>query len=212
MNIFPAWTNTIRPHLVLGALGALVYVTVVITYGMSPTTLYRGYQPEQPIPFSHKLHAGDLAIDCRYCHSTVEKSAEAAIPPTSTCLNCHARIAPESPKLELLREVAVSGEAIPWVRVHDLPDFVYFDHSAHVNRGIGCVSCHGRIDTMETVYQHESLSMGWCITCHRDPTPHLRPLDKITDMTWTAPSADFGAEFARANGIKPNQNCSTCHR
>ncbi|MBL8896178.1 MAG: cytochrome c3 family protein [Planctomycetes bacterium] len=212
MNIFPAWTNTIRPHLVLGALGALVYVTVVITYGMSPKTLYRGYQPEQPIAFSHKLHAGDLAIDCRYCHSTVEVSAEAAIPPSSVCMNCHARIAPESPKLELLRDVTLSGEAVPWVRVHDLPDFVYFDHSAHVRRGVGCMTCHGRIDTMETVYQHEPLSMSWCITCHRDPTPHLRPLDKITDMTWTAPSADFGANFARENGIKPNQNCSTCHR
>lgn len=112
----------------------------------------------------------------------------------------------------MLREAFSTGAAIEWKRVHDMPDFVYFDHSAHVRRGVGCVSCHGRIDTMETVYQHESLSMGWCITCHRDPTPHLRPLDKITDMTWTPPSADFGAQFAKVNHIQPNQNCSTCHR
>ena len=211
MNIFPAWTNTIRPHLVLGALGALVYVTVVITYGMSPTTLYRGYQPEQPIPFSHKLHAGDLAIDCRYCHSTVEKSAEAAIPPTSTCLNCHARIAPESPKLELLREVAVSGEAIPWIRVHDLPDFVYFNHSIHVKQGVGCETCHGRVDRMPLMLQKSSLQMEWCLDCHRNPEPNLRDPEKVTEMGYI-PQPGEGAAVMKSLNINPPTDCSTCHR
>ncbi len=166
------------------------------------------------MPYSHALHAGELGIDCRYCHNTVERAAYAAVPPTATCMNCHATIATDSDKLVLIRQSAASGAPIHWQKVHDLPDYVYFNHSAHVARGVGCVSCHGRVDKMERVYQAEKLSMGWCLDCHRDPEQHLRPQQYITDMTWV-PAEDqavLGARLRKENDINPSTDCSTCHR
>ncbi|MCA9751530.1 MAG: cytochrome C [Gemmatimonadetes bacterium] len=173
-----------------------------------------GYQPEQPVPYSHALHAGELGLDCRYCHNTVERSAFASIPPTQTCMNCHTAIWPESEKLLPVRESYSTGMPVEWVRVHDLPDFVYFNHSAHVTRGIGCVTCHGRVDQMETVYQNAPLSMAWCLDCHRAPEKNLRPVSEVTNMTWVAPKDPkaYGAELAAAFDINPPQDCSTCHR
>jgi hypothetical protein len=214
--IFPKWLDSLRPVIVVGVFGILpVYVIALVYYAGSPRTTDVGYQPEQPVPYSHALHAGELGIDCRYCHTTVGKAASAAIPPTQTCMNCHATIYPESPLLLPVRESFSTGMSVPWVRVHDLPDYVYFNHSAHVSRGVGCAECHGRVDRMEVVYQVESLSMGWCLDCHRDPAPRLRPLDKVTDLAWE-PHADerldLGRRLQDQFDIHPSEDCSTCHR
>lgn len=215
--IFPKWLDTLKP--VIGGLLAVVpvYLLGMVYYGGSPRTTDVGYQPDQPVPYSHALHAGELGIDCRYCHDTVERAAHAAIPPTETCMNCHAAIYPESPNLLAVRESYASGLPIPWVRVHDLPDYSYFDHSAHVNRGVGCVECHGRIDKMEVVYQAEPLNMGWCLDCHRDPAPRLRPVEEITNMTWQPPGDErealaLGDELRERYDVRPPEDCSTCHR
>ncbi len=211
---FPKWTNTLRP--VLGALLVLVpaYVAVLLAYGGSPRTTAVGYRPQQPVPYSHALHAGRLGIDCRYCHTTVEVAAHAAVPPTQVCMNCHAKVRADSPKLLPVRESYATGMPIPWVRVHDLPDYVYFNHSAHVRRGVGCVECHGRVDTMEVVTQVHRLSMGWCLDCHRDPDRHLRPPEAVTKMDWVAPEdpAVYGRRLREANHINPSTDCWTCHR
>lgn len=215
---FPRWTDKLRPLLGATLVVAPVYVTGLFYFGASPKTTDVGYAPEQPIPFSHALHAGDLGMDCRYCHSTVEEAAVAAIPPTSVCMNCHERIRPDSPLLEPLRASVRSGDPVPWVRVHDLPDYVYFDHSAHVLSGVSCVECHGRVDRMERVKQVEPLSMGWCLDCHRNPEPIRRPLDFVTQLDWVAPSdlapADLPARRLTkdSNGRDPMEDCSTCHR
>jgi hypothetical protein len=194
---------------------APVYLVFLLWYGASPKTTDVGYAPEQPIPYSHALHAGELGIDCRYCHNTVEQTAHAAIPATETCMNCHQRIKTKSPKLEVLRDSWTEGTAVQWKKVHDLPDYVYFNHSAHVRRGVGCVSCHGRIDQMEVVFQHETLSMGWCLDCHRNPDPNLRPTAEVTNMTWAAPEGDavaLGKQLRAERGLNPSTDCSTCHR
>jgi len=208
---FPSWTLTVRDTAGLLAVGGLLYVVVIVTFGFSPKTTDVGYQPTQPVPFSHAVHAGELGIDCRYCHNTVEKAGHAAIPPTATCMNCHSMIHTESEKLELVRESYESGDAIPWVRVHDLPDYAYFNHAAHLAAGVGCSSCHGRIDRMEVVHQDQPLSMGWCLDCHRNPEPHIRPQSEITNMDWEL-DAELGAQLLAERNIEPKQNCSTCHR
>jgi menaquinone reductase, multiheme cytochrome c subunit len=212
--IFPRWTNTIRPLATLLLAGGLVYVVVLAVSAFSGKTTNVGYQPVQPVPYSHALHAGDLGIDCRYCHNTVDRAAFAALPPTQTCMNCHALIRAGSPKLLAVRQSYATGMPIPWVKVHDLPDFVYFNHSAHVRRGVGCVSCHGRIDKMETVSQAEPLTMSWCLDCHRHPERFLRPLDQVTRMDWVPPEdqATLGRRLCETGGIRPSTDCSTCHR
>jgi len=222
---FPNWTN--KFVVVVGAvvLLGLGYIGAVVAYGTAPGTIQVGYSPKQPVPFSHKLHAGKLKMDCRYCHNTVDRAAHAAIPPTATCVNCHSAAASDgsvqiaavfskSSKLQAVRESQVTGKPIPWVRVHNLPDFVYFNHAAHVNRGVSCVSCHGRVDKMDQVYQAEPLTMRWCLDCHRRPDAHLRPLEYITQLDWQ-PGQDagtLGAEVRRQLNINPSTNCSTCHR
>ena len=158
--LFPRWANLVLPTIILAMVTIPVYAVFFVAYGFSPKTLEVGYQPQQPVPFSHALHAGELGMDCRYCHTSVETAAHASVPATQTCMNCHTQIRPESPKLAKLKESYATGLSVEWARIHKLPDFAYFDHSAHVNRGIGCVSCHGRIDNMEVVYQKSPLSMG----------------------------------------------------
>ena len=163
--------------------------------------------------YSNGVEVGKLGMDCRYCHNTVEVSAHAAIPPTQTCINCHNNIRGQSEKLVLVRQSIATGFPVEWVRVHDLPDFVYFNHSAHVQRGVGCVTCHGRVDKMELVYQQNTLSMGWCLECHRNPAKYLRPQDKITQMDWQPENQEqLGTELINVNHIKPSTDCSTCHR
>ncbi len=213
--IFPAWLDRLRP--VVGALLGValpVYLTVLIWLGGSPRTTDVGYEPQQPVAYSHALHAGELGIDCRYCHTSVEENAHAAIPPTETCMNCHTNIRAQSDKLAIVRESYRTGLPVRWVKVHDLPDYSYFDHSAHVTRGVGCVECHGRVDKMEVVYQAEPLSMGWCLDCHRNPDPHLRPPEYVTVMDWR-PEGDpveLGRKLREERGINPSEDCSTCHR
>lgn len=192
------------------------YVIFMFAYGASPRALDVGYQPEQPVPYSHALHAGKMGIDCRYCHTTVETAAHAAIPPTQTCMGCHVNILATSEKIVPLKKSYETGLPVEWIKVHDLPDYAYFNHSAHIRRGVGCASCHGRIDKMEIVYQDQPLNMAWCLDCHRNPDPHLRPADLVTKMDWVPPTGkereDQLKEIKQAWNINPSTNCSTCHR
>jgi hypothetical protein len=183
-------------------------------YLFSPKRADVGYSPVQPVAYSHKLHAGNLGIDCRYCHFTVERSAYAAIPTTATCMNCHTRVKPQSPLLQAVRESYASGRPIPWVRIHRLPDYVYFNHEAHLAAGVSCVSCHGRVDQMIEVQQAQPLSMTWCLDCHRNPAPNIRPREFITKLDWKPDRdpAEIGRELVAANHIQPPTNCSGCHR
>jgi len=192
----------------------LVYASIVIYLGFSPKATDVGYMPTQPVPYSHALHVGQLGMDCRYCHTGVEVAAAATIPPTQTCMNCHSKVRADSEKLIPVRESYATGMPVPWIRIHDLPDYVYFDHSAHVRRGVGCVSCHGRIDAMEVVFQDQSLSMGWCLECHRSPENHLRPVEFVTQLDWV-PEEDqlaLGTRLRETNNINPPTDCNTCHR
>ena len=209
MQLFPRSLNFLPLALAVGAGGAGAGVTGLIWYYFSPKNLQVGYAPEQPVPYSHKLHAGELGIDCRYCHANVERSQEAMVPATETCMGCHAVVKKDSEKLAALRASWQSGEPMQWIRVHKLPDHVYFDHSVHLAVGVGCSSCHGRIDQMEVVRLDKPISMGWCLECHRDPSPNLRPKDQITNMEWRPEMAPAGWQPPHVN---PPQHCSGCHR
>ncbi len=193
--------------LVLGGISAYAYFTL-------PQVMDTGYSPQQPVAYSHKIHAGNLGMDCYYCHNTVYKAAYSAIPPTETCMNCHVRVKPQSERLLKVRESYASGESIPWVKIHRLPDYVYFNHSAHINAGVSCVTCHGRIDQMVEVKQFAPLNMGWCLDCHRNPAPNLRPVELVTKLSWTPDRdpAEIGREIIAAKHINPPTNCSGCHR
>ena len=214
--IFPRWTNKIP--LAIGVLGPLALAGLVggVWYYFSPKFTDVGYRPEQPVPFSHKLHAGDMGMDCRYCHNTVERAAHAAVPPAQTCMNCHSLVKKDSPRLKLVRDSYNTGETIPWVRVHQLPDYAFFDHRPHLAAGVGCASCHGRIDKMTVVEMDQPLSMGWCLDCHRDPEPHLRQRDQITNMEWDlevdGKAYDANKDPTRTREILPPEHCSGCHR
>jgi hypothetical protein len=215
--IFPAWANYLLPALVIMIVGGTVYVPFVVGIGATPRTTDLGYQPVQPVPHSHAVHVGQLGMDCRYCHNTVENAAFAAIPPTQTCMNCHVNIKADSPRMLLVNESYATGKPIDWIKVHDLPDYAYFDHSAHVNKGIGCVSCHGRVDRMEVVYQDQTLSMGWCLDCHRAPENHLRPREFVTAMDWVPPEdqVKLGMRLKEEYNIRDAAyltNCTICHR
>ncbi len=213
-QIFPESANKVPLYLV-AVLGVLaLMVPAFIWYYFSPEFTDVGYQPEQPVPFSHKVHAGDLELDCRYCHAQVEQAAVASVPPTQVCMNCHTTVLLDSPKLALIRDSASKGHPMEWVRVHKVPEYAYFDHSLHLRAGVGCSSCHGDIRDMEVVTQMEPLSMGWCLECHRNPDPHLRERDQITNTTWT-PGEDqlaFAAQLKEELGIAPPEDCSACHR
>ena len=156
----------------------------------SPWVTRQGQRPDQPIPFSHKHHVEGLGLQCQYCHTQVEKAAYAGIPPTKTCINCHAQIWTNAELLKPVRESWATGNSINWIRVHDLPDYVYFNHEIHVNKGIGCGSCHGRVDEMPLMYEENSLQMEWCLNCHRNPSVNLRPTTEIYNMAWAGPSTD----------------------
>jgi hypothetical protein len=169
---------------------------------------------EQPVMFSHKHHVDGLGIDCRYCHTSVEVSSSAGIPPTHTCMSCHSQVWTEAPLLQPVRESYRTGIPLQWVRVHDLPDFVYFNHSIHVKKGIGCTSCHGRVDQMPLMRQVNTLYMGWCLECHRNPEAFVRPREEIFNSAWTPvrDQAEMGRELVQEYQIRSLDNCSTCHR
>ena len=169
---------------------------------------------EQPVPFSHKHHVGGIGIDCRYCHTSVEDSPFAGIPPTETCMSCHAQIWASSPMLEPVRASLRNGTPLTWTRVHHLPDFVYFDHSIHVSKGVGCTTCHGRVNEMPLMWKEHTLLMEWCLECHRDPARFVRPRERVFDVAWTPPSDQQtqGLRLVEEYGIRRLTDCYTCHR
>jgi hypothetical protein len=190
---------------------------VVATLNWSGWNTNQDVFVDQPIQFSHAHHAGGMGIDCRYCHTSVEESAFANIPPTKTCMNCHSQIWTNAPILEPVRASFRDDTPLRWTRVHDLPDFVYFNHSIHVNKGVGCATCHGRVDQMPLVYQKNTLMMQWCLDCHRNPEKYVRPRDQVFNMAWERPAddPDLGSRLVKEYKIGSVQqltSCSTCHR
>jgi hypothetical protein len=216
-QIFHRSTNFLSRLSIFGALffpAALGGLSWVI-YGSSWIT-GAGMAVDQPVPFSHQHHVSGLGIDCRYCHTSVEQSSFAGIPPIKTCMTCHSQIWNESPMLEPIRQAYRSGVAIQWTRVHDLPEFVFFNHSIHVKKGIGCASCHGRVDQMPLTWQVHSLHMRWCLDCHRAPERYLRPLDQVYNMSWEPPpdQLERGRALIEHYQINVHQltDCVMCHR
>ncbi|MFQ5737682.1 MAG: cytochrome c3 family protein [Acidobacteriota bacterium] len=214
-QIFHRSTNTLSRLSIFGSLfilGALVWAAATVY--RSPYFTEVGVARDQPVPFSHKHHVDGLGLDCRYCHTSVEESAFAGIPPTETCMTCHSQIWADSPMLEPVRESYRTHTPLQWNRVHDLPDFVYFNHSAHVNNGIGCVTCHGQVDRMPLIWRESTLYMEWCLQCHRSPERFVRPRDQIFSVTWKPSDHQMeeGEKLVKEYGIERLDNCSTCHR
>jgi len=209
--------------LVLGVIVALAGAGVAagVTIYLTPKYTRAGYQPVQPVPFSHRLHAGELGLDCRFCHNGVEKSWFANLPGASTCMNCHNVVLKDDPRLQIVRDSAANNTPIPWVQVHKVPDYVYFNHSVHVDRGISCVKCHGRVDQMTEVREVKSMSMSFCLDCHRDPAAQIRPVEKVTNLGWTwstngVEAANLqtveGKKLVEHLRVESLQSCSACHR
>ncbi len=213
-QLFPRWTNKTPLYAALTLVSGVLLILLLLWYYGSPRYTDVGYRPEQPIEYSHQLHAGELGVDCRYCHTHVEVSAYANVPPTQTCMNCHAIIGTDNSKLLPVRESWASDLPIEWVRVHKVGDYAYFAHQAHLRAGVGCQSCHGNIQNRIVVRQVEPLSMGWCLGCHRNPDPHLRPADQVTNTAWQAPKnqLEFASRIIIEKDINPPKDCSACHR
>jgi len=215
-QIFPRATNQIaKASIALGVVVAAMIVGIVLfAFPRSAYVTRQKEAREQPVPFYHKHHVGGIGIDCRYCHTSVEHSATAGIPPTQTCMNCHSIIFKDSPTLEPVRASWRTNTSIPWVKVHDLPDFVYFNHSAHVNKGVGCTTCHGPIDEMSYVYAEKSLLMEWCLDCHRQPEKYLRPKSEVFSVAYRPPADQLalGRRLRAEYGVETQTTCSTCHR
>lgn len=212
-QIFAKKANLLPMFSLAGSLFGGVLLIFLIWYYFSPEFTDVGYSPAQPVDYSHRVHAGQLGMDCRYCHTGVEISEVAQVPPTQTCMNCHSQIRTESLALIPLRESWASGEPIEWIRVHHLPQFAQFSHAIHVNNGVGCETCHGRVDQMDVVTLQEPLSMGWCLDCHRQPELYLRPDEHVTTMGYVQPAnfVERNLERMRNEGIRPPTNCSACH-
>jgi hypothetical protein len=217
-QIFHPRANALARVSLFGTLTLVVFLACMLLVVMrSDLVTGANTNIEQPVQFSHAHHVGGLGIDCRYCHTSVETSSFANIPPTKTCMNCHAQIWATSPYLEPVRASFRSGESLQWQRVHNLPDFVYFNHSIHVTKGIGCETCHGRLDLMPGIYQAKSLQMEWCLECHRAPEKFIRPSDAVYTMGYTPPvsQAELGPRLVREYRIEDARrltSCSTCHR
>jgi Cytochrome c7 and related cytochrome c len=214
-QIFHPSTNTLSKFTIFGSVVLVVaLVAALAAINESPYITDVGVARIQPVPFSHKHHVADDGIDCRYCHTSVEQSSFAGIPPTKTCMNCHSQIWPDSPVLEPVRQSFRSGKAIQWTRVHNLPGFVYFDHSIHIHKGVGCVTCHGRVDQMPLMWRENTLYMDWCLDCHRAPERYVRPRESVFDMDYQAPADQIalGEKLVREYKIQKLTSCSTCHR
>lgn len=216
-QIFSRAADT-RLRLAVIALGALAVGGLLLADGLvrSDYLTRVGIALAQPVPFSHRHHAGELGIDCRYCHHQVEETATAGYPPTHTCMTCHSQLWTKAQALAPVRQSYTEGWPNPWNRVHDLPDYVYFHHAIHVDRGVGCSECHGAVETMNRVYQAETLHMSWCLDCHRNPAPHLRPIEEVFALDW-APLADraaLGRRLMAEYDIDPGEldSCYVCHR
>jgi Cytochrome c7 and related cytochrome c len=231
MQTFHRSTNTISRATIYGA----IFVVAALGWGLnefqrSPYITYAGVARPQPVPFSHEHHVAALGIDCRYCHTSVETSSFAGIPPTKTCMNCHSQIWTTAPMLEPVRESYRSGKSLVWNRVNDLPDFVYFNHSIHIAKGVGCNTCHGPVDRMPLMYNYASLQMEWCLNCHRNADEYLRPLSQVFNMRYEPPSTSQpvvvdGKEYTdqvslgrdlvkkyKLRTVADITSCSTCHR
>ena len=217
-QIFHRSSNFIARATLVFALSAGGLALVVIgAIARSPYQTNQNVAREQPVQFSHKHHVGDDGIDCRYCHTSVESSAVAGLPPTKTCMNCHSVLFSNSGYLEPVRESFRTDQSIAWVKVHRLPDFVYFNHSIHISKGVGCASCHGPVNQMPLLWQASPLLMSWCLDCHRNPEPNLRPKSEIFNMDWKAPAnqAELGKKLAAEYKLRTTAeliSCSTCHR
>ena len=212
-QIFPKKANALPTVSLLGVLFGSVALIALVWYYFSPEYIDVGYAPEQPVPYSHRLHVDQLGLDCRYCHTNVEVSSLANVPATQTCMNCHSQVRRESLRLLPVRESWANDTPIEWVKVNFLPEYVQFSHAAHVNNGVGCETCHGRIDQMDVVYQVEPLSMEWCLECHRQPELYLRPNEEVTTMGYEHPAdfVDQNVSRISQDGITPPTNCSACH-
>ena len=214
-QIFHHSTNTLSRLSIFGGIFIIAFLVWAWAELNASTYATRAKVPvEQPVPFSHEHHVGGLGIDCRYCHTTVERSGFAQVPPTETCMNCHAKVKEKSEKLAPVRESYKTGNPVEWIQIHRLPDYVYFNHRAHVSAGVSCVTCHGRIDQMVEVHQVQPLNMAWCLDCHRNPAPNLRPTNLVTKLDWVADRdpEEIGKEIIAAKNIHPPVNCSGCHR
>ncbi len=210
-QVFPRSANVVAP---ISIVGAVVLVGAVVGFFILSPMSYSPVAPAQPMPFSHQVHVGNNGIDCRYCHATVETSAFAGLPSSQVCMNCHSEVLDQSDQLAPVRDSVSSGKPLVWNRVDRLPDYAYFDHSAHVNKGVACVTCHGQVDQMPVMVQARSLQMSWCMDCHRDPTPNIRPRDQVFNMNWQPP-ANFDQmrqQLIDAYHVLSKTSCSTCHR
>lgn len=214
MQVFHRSTNTFARLSIFGSIFVIAAATWALNeINRSSWVTQAQVAREQPVPFSHKHHAGELGIDCRYCHNYVERSKYAGVPPTQTCMNCHSQIWVDSPTLEPVRASFRNNESIRWNKVYDLPDYVYFNHSIHIAKGMGCVTCHGRVDQMNLTYQQPTLHMEWCLDCHRNPESYVRPKSELFNMNWRAEDqAALGAKLVDEYHIVKRTDCSTCHR
>ena len=225
-QIFHRSMNTLaRLSILGGAFTAAGFVGLVYLYNQSPLQTNVGLVRDQPVPFSHEHHVRGLGIDCRYCHTTVETTAISGVPPTYTCMSCHSQIWTGSPMLQPVRTSLAEDKPLRWSKLHDLPDFVYFHHGIHVQKGIGCVECHGRIDEMPLAFKAKPLTMEWCLDCHREPEKHIRPKEQVVNMDWKAEDEkgvdgkpmtqrELGTKLVHDYHIPVDRltNCSTCHR
>ena len=214
-QIFHRSTNTLSKASIFGAAfvaGGALWLTLEVNRTSYVTRAHEART--QPVPFSHAHHVGGLGVECRYCHTSVDRGAYAGIPPTKTCMNCHSQIWGQSPTLEPVRASFRTDTSLEWTKVHDLPDFVYFNHSAHVNKGVGCSTCHGRVDRMPFVWQESSLQMEWCLECHRNPERYLRPKEEVYNIAYEPPADQLalGKELVKRYDVRPHVTCSTCHR
>ena len=212
-QIFDRSANTLSRVTIFGAVFVAGFVLWVIGGVVrSPYFTNQGIAREQPVPFSHQHHVGGLGIDCRYCHTSVETSSFAGLPPTSTCMNCHAQIWTTAALLEPVRSSFKTGKPIVWSRVHRLPDYVHFKHDIHIAKGVGCYSCHGPIDKMNLVYQASPLTMSWCLNCHRNPEKYIRPREEVFNMSYVSKNQEvLGPELVKRYGVKSKTHCSACH-
>jgi hypothetical protein len=239
-NFFPRWSNWLPLKLAICSLVIVCGLTAGTWYYVTPKYTKVGYEPIQPVPFPHDIHVSQLGMDCRYCHSFVEVAAHSNVPNTQTCMACHQQVQKDNPKLEPVRASWKTGEPVQWVWIHRLPDYVFYNHAAHVNRGISCASCHGQINHMPVVSDAKPMSMAWCLECHRHPENFLRPEDQITNLDWKpedANPAEFVAKYGQPKNtredwsqkkrltqqeigqtlkerwnVQPTENCQTCHR
>ncbi len=214
-QVFSRRANTVARGSLIGGVGLLLVLAAAYwVYIRTPLFTGVGFQQPQPVPFSHQIHAGELGIDCRYCHTTVETQAFAGMPDTKTCMNCHTIVRAQDPLLAPIRDSFSTGKAMQWTTVNDLPDYVFFDHSIHINKGIGCSSCHGQVDQEPLMSKGASLQMGFCINCHMNPEQNVRPRDQVFNMSWKPPAnqVQMGTQLVQEYHIQTKISCSVCHR